>query len=69
MRIPGRPPRATESDLVRLADGTLKPRRRKVVEEVVATSGELQARLREQRRAVDAVRGVTGERDRRRAAR
>ena len=60
MRIPGRPPRATESDLVRLADGTLEPRRRKVVEKVVAASGELQARLREQRRAIDAVRGVSG---------
>ena len=62
MRIPGRHPRATESDLVRLADGTLAPRRRAVVERVVATSAELQARVREQRLAVAAVRGVRGER-------
>ena len=62
MPIPGRHPRATESDLARLADGTLEPGRRQVVEKVVAASGELQARLREQRRAVEAVRGVSGER-------
>jgi hypothetical protein len=61
MPIPGRHPRATERDLARLADGTLEPGRRQVVEKIVAASGELQDRLREQRRAVEAVRGVSGE--------
>jgi hypothetical protein len=56
MRILGRHPRATERDLARLADGTLDPARREAVERSVAGSGELQSRLRDQRRAVDAVR-------------
>jgi hypothetical protein len=62
MRTPGRHPRATERDLVRLADGTLDSARREAVERSVAASGELQSRLRDQRRAVDAVRAHTGER-------
>jgi hypothetical protein len=62
MRKPGRRPRATERDLARLADGTIEPRRREPVERFAAASGELQSRLREQRRAVDAVRAHTGER-------
>jgi len=61
MRIPGRHPRATERDLARLADGTLDPSRREAVERSVAGSGELQSRLRDQRRAVDAVRAHGGE--------
>ncbi|HEY1515991.1 MAG TPA: hypothetical protein VGF91_06210 [Solirubrobacteraceae bacterium] len=62
MRIPGFHGRATESDLARLADGTLEPGRRKAVEKFAAASGEREARLREQRRAVAAVRGIAGER-------
>ena len=62
MRIPGLHGRATESDLARLADGTLEPGRRKAVEKFAAASAEREARLREQRRAVAAVRGVAGER-------
>jgi hypothetical protein len=62
MRKPGRYPRATERDLARLADGSIQPGRREPVERFVAASGELQSRLREQRRAVDAVRAHAGER-------
>jgi len=62
MRIPGRHPRATERDLARLADGTLDSAKREGVERSVAASHELQSRLRDQRRAVDAVRAHTGER-------
>lgn len=62
MRISGRHPRASERDLARLADGTLDSFRREAVERSVATSGELQSRLRDQRRAIDAVRAHTGER-------
>jgi hypothetical protein len=62
MRIPRRHPRATERDLARLADGTLDRGRRDAVERSVAGSGELQSRLRDQRRAVDAIRTHVGER-------
>lgn len=62
MRNLGRYPRASERDLARLADGTLEPGRRELVERSVAASGELQSRLYEQRRAVEAVRAHTGER-------
>ncbi len=58
----GRHPRATERDLARLADGTLDHGRRERVERSVAGSYELQLRLRDQRRAVAAVRGVAIER-------
>jgi hypothetical protein len=49
---------AVERDLARLADGTLESPRREVVERLVANSAELQARLREQQRAVAATRSV-----------
>ena len=62
MRKLGRHPRATKRDLARLADGTLEPGRRERVERSVAASSELQSRLRDQRRAVDAVRAHTVER-------
>jgi len=62
MRKLGRHPRATERDLARVADGTIDPGRRELVERSVAASGQLQSRLREQRRAIDAVRAHTGER-------
>ena len=62
MRVPGRHPRATERDLARLADGTLDSSRRDAVERSVADSRELQLRVRDQRRAIDAVRTHTGER-------
>ena len=62
MRIPGRHPRATERDLARLADGTLDPGRRERVERSVAASDELQSRLRDQRRAMAAVRAHAVER-------
>jgi hypothetical protein len=62
MREFGRYPRATERDLARLADGTLEPGRRGLVQRSVAASGELQLLLGEQRRAVNAVRAHTGER-------
>jgi hypothetical protein len=52
----GRRPRATERDLAHLADGTLDPGRGERVERSVADSHELQARLRDQRRAVAAMR-------------
>ncbi len=58
----GRHPRATERDLAHLADGTLDPGRRERVERSVAGSHELQARLRDQRRAVAAVRALGSER-------
>ena len=61
MRISGRHPRASERDLARLADGTLDSSRREAVERSVAASGELQSRLRDQRRAIDAVRAHTVE--------
>jgi hypothetical protein len=54
--------RAIERDLTRLADGTLEPDRRERVERLVASSGELQARLGDQRRALDAIRTARGER-------
>ncbi|MFL5827681.1 MAG: anti-sigma factor family protein [Thermoleophilaceae bacterium] len=44
-----------EAELARLADGTLPERRRAVVERAVADSPALQAQLREQRQALDAV--------------
>ncbi len=62
MRTPGPHPRATERDLARLADGTLAPARRDAVERSVAASDELQSRLRDQRRAIEAVRAHTRER-------
>jgi hypothetical protein len=62
MRTPGTDRRATERDLARLADGTLAPARREAVERSVAASSELQSRLRDQRRAIDAVRAQPGER-------
>jgi hypothetical protein len=62
MRISSPHPRATERDLARLAEGTLHSARREAVERSVAGSSELQSRLRDQRRAIDAVRAHTGER-------
>jgi hypothetical protein len=47
-----------ERELARLADGTLQGSRRDRVEGLVTGSAELQARLREQRRAVAATRSV-----------
>jgi hypothetical protein len=47
-----------ERDLARLADGTLDPADRERVQRRVAGSPELEARLREQRRAVAAARSV-----------
>jgi anti-sigma factor RsiW len=49
---------SVERDLARLADGSLDPSDRDRVERLVAGSPELQARLREQRFAVDATRSV-----------
>jgi hypothetical protein len=54
--------RAIECDLARLADGTLKPGRRDRVERTVTSSYELQGRLRDQRRAVAAMRALASER-------
>jgi hypothetical protein len=51
-------PASVERDLARLADGTLDHSQRERVERMVAGSAELQARLREQRLAVDATRGI-----------
>jgi hypothetical protein len=51
-------PASVERDLARLADGTLDPSERDRVERLVAGSAELQARLREQRFAVDATRSI-----------
>jgi hypothetical protein len=62
MRKYGRHLQPTERDLARLADGTLEPRRRELVERSVAGSDELQSRLRDQRRAVEAVHAQLGER-------
>jgi hypothetical protein len=47
-----------ERDLARLADGTLDPADRQRVQRRVAASPELEARLHEQRRAVEAARSV-----------
>ena len=61
MRVRGRPSRADaalERDLARLADGTLSPSRRERVNQLIARSPELQARLHAQRRAVAAVRSL-----------
>lgn len=60
MRIRTRNPRRStiERDLTRLADGTLDAARRRRAERLIATSPDLQARLREQRRAVAATRAV-----------
>ena len=60
MSIRNRYPRRStiERELTRLADGTLNARSRRRVERVLVTSPELQARLREQRRAVAATRTV-----------
>lgn len=49
---------AIERDLTRLADGTLDASKRPRVERLIAASPDLQARLREQRRAVAATRTV-----------
>lgn len=63
MHLPGRNSRASSStsierDLARLADGTLDPADRERINQRVAGSVELQARLREQRKAVAAARSV-----------
>lgn len=62
LRLASRPvQRATaslERDLTRLADGTLNASERRRVEQRVAGSAELQARLREQRKAVAATRSL-----------
>ena len=61
MRLTSRHSRADaslERDLARLADGTLRGPRRDRVEELVARSPELQARVCDQRRAVAAVRSL-----------
>ncbi|HUB04902.1 MAG TPA: hypothetical protein VMA76_07525 [Solirubrobacteraceae bacterium] len=54
--------RDLERDLARLADGTIEPGRRDQMERSVAASDELQARLREQRMAVAAVRTLASQR-------
>src|SRR5437899_10616841 len=48
--------RPTERDLAALADGSLAPARRARVERAVAASPELQAELRDQRYALQALR-------------
>jgi hypothetical protein len=61
MRLPRRHPRteaALERDLARLADGTLGGSRRDRIEQLVARSPELQARLRAQRHAIAATRSL-----------
>jgi hypothetical protein len=58
----GRQFRATERDLAGLADGSLDAGRRELVERIAAASAELQLRLREQRRAVLAVRAIAADR-------
>src|SRR5690242_1077806 len=61
MRLPIRHSRtdaALERDLAHLADGTLDPSRHRSVEQLVARSPELQARLDAQRRAVAATRSL-----------
>lgn len=56
---PRRPrPSLLERDLTRLADGTLKPGRRALLEPLLARSPELRRRLSDQRRAVAAARYV-----------
>jgi hypothetical protein len=52
----------TERDLAALADGSLSPARRARVERAVAHSPQLQAELRDQREALDAVRTAAAER-------
>jgi hypothetical protein len=52
----------SERDIASLADGSLAPERRERVERAVAESPELQAELRDQRYALDAVRAVSAER-------
>jgi hypothetical protein len=47
-----------ERDLARLADGTLRGRRRARLERLVANSTQLQARLNDQRRALAATRSL-----------
>jgi hypothetical protein len=54
--------RPSERDLAGLADGSLEAGRRELVERLVAASAELQMRLREQRRAVLAVRSIAADR-------
>jgi anti-sigma factor RsiW len=49
-------PSVLERDLTHLADDTLEPGRRELVERLVASAPELQERLREQRQAVAATR-------------
>lgn len=62
MRLPGsghpRTSASIERDLTRLADGTLEVSRRKRLERLLAASPELRAELREQRRALAAVRAA-----------
>jgi len=61
MRLPGRHPRTSasiERDLTRLADGTLDASRRERLERLLTASPELRADLREQRRAVAALRAA-----------
>lgn len=53
-----RQPRDIESDLARLADGTLDAERARELEALVAESPELAAQLAEQRRAVTALRAL-----------
>jgi anti-sigma factor RsiW len=50
--------RPSERDLAALADGSLPPARRERLERAVAQSPELQAQLRDQRHALDAVRAA-----------
>src|SRR3954452_20172127 len=54
--------RPSERDLAALADGSLPPARRARVERAVAASPELQAELRDQCYALDAVRAAGAER-------
>ncbi|HSC03153.1 MAG TPA: hypothetical protein VLC49_07530 [Solirubrobacteraceae bacterium] len=60
MRLPRRHPKSSqiERDLARLADGTLQGRRRGRLEQLVARSPELRARLCAQRRAIAATRSL-----------
>jgi anti-sigma factor RsiW len=51
-------PSTLERDLTRFADGTLEPKRRELLERLLAQSPELRRRLHEQRRAVLAMRWV-----------
>src|SRR5436305_8557344 len=50
--------RPTERELAALADGSLPAARRERIERAVAASPELQAQLRDQRHALDAVRAA-----------